>query len=183
MRSLDVEAKMSTENENLEVLTTVLHEFEAEMIVGELERNGIRATSTGGFISNFKAEAPGNVRILVKQSDLEQAIELLDQIQDERDLRDAEGDEEEPIGEKEPFEAERDERSRESYRALVAAIVGLILFPPLPNLYSMWLLLKHDLLAGDSGSVDWRAQAALLVNLIVILLSIGFAVLLFGGFV
>jgi hypothetical protein len=166
-------------NEHLQVLTSVPHEFEAEMIVGELQRHGIPATSTGGFVSNFKAEAPGNVRILVKQSDLEQAMELLDRVQDERDLRGGREEDDTPPEREDSLADSKEGPSAEVHRALVAAIIGLIFLPPMPNLYSMWLLLKHDLLAGDVHSVDWRAQAALLINVIVILLSIAFAVFLF----
>jgi hypothetical protein len=54
-----------------------MHEFEAEMIVAALNEIGIHATSTGEFVSNFKAEAPGNVQVLVRQSDLEQASKIL----------------------------------------------------------------------------------------------------------
>jgi hypothetical protein len=169
----------SAKNESLTVLTSVPHEFEAEMIVGELQRRGIPATSTGGFVSNFKAEAPGNVRVLVKQSDLEQAMELLERVQDERDLREGRKEYVTPPERKDSLAAREEQPSAEVQRALIAAIVGLIFLPPVPNLYSMWLLLKHDLLAGDVHTVDWRAQAALLINLIVILLSIAFAVFLF----
>ena len=75
---------MGIENDRLAVLATVPHEFEAEMIVGALNRRGIQATATGGFVSNFKAEAPGNVRIMVRQTDLDRATAVLEDVREGR---------------------------------------------------------------------------------------------------
>ena len=167
---------MSSKHEPLDVLTSVLHEFEAEMIVGALNRNGIPAKSTGGFISNFKAEAPGSVRILVKRSDFDRAVELLDQIQEDSDFRGADSDEEVVPDEKPGLESEPKAEHPEVERAWKAALLGPIVFPPLLSLYSMWLLFKHDLLAGDAASANWRAQGALCLNLFVIVGSLVIAV-------
>jgi hypothetical protein len=78
---------MNENDEQLRVLTTVMHEFEGQMIVGALQREGIPATATGEFISNFKAEAPGNVRVLVKHADLDRATAILDEVRQARDKR------------------------------------------------------------------------------------------------
>ena len=78
---------MNEKDDQLEVLTTVLHEVEAELIVNALRQFGIPATATGEFISNFKAEAPGNVRVLVKSADLERAISVLNEVRGTRKTR------------------------------------------------------------------------------------------------
>jgi pentatricopeptide repeat protein len=172
-----VESAMGANSEPLDVLTSVPHEFEAEMIVGALHRYGIQAASTGGFVSNFKAEAPGNVRVLVKRSDLERAVELLDEMQEDRDFRQGRDDESSAVCDKSGRVLEDEDEDQESAqldRAWKASILGLVVFPPLLNLYSLWLLLKHDLLAGDAQSANWRAQATLCLNLFAILYSLGF---------
>lgn len=54
-------------------LTSVPTEMEAGVIVAELERHGIRATMTGVHTANFRAEAPGQVSVLVDSRDLDLA--------------------------------------------------------------------------------------------------------------
>ncbi len=54
-------------------LTSVPTEMEAGIIVAELEEHGIRATMTGIHTANFRAEAPGQVSVLVDSRDLDLA--------------------------------------------------------------------------------------------------------------
>jgi hypothetical protein len=68
---------MSAESERLEVVARVATEVEASLIVQCLNDAGIAARAVGGFTSNFLAEAPGNVSVLVKSSDLERAKSVL----------------------------------------------------------------------------------------------------------
>ena len=65
------------EADNLEVLTTLRTEVEASVLVAALAEVGIKAVAAGGYTSGFKAEAPGDVQILVKQDDLERAHKAL----------------------------------------------------------------------------------------------------------
>lgn len=69
---------MSSNPDSPVVLTSVRSDAEASIIVAALAREGIEAQATGGFTSGFQAEAPGEVRVLVHQSDLEAARSLLD---------------------------------------------------------------------------------------------------------
>lgn len=55
------------------VLTSVANEIEAAAIVTALADYAIEAAVTGGFTAGFKAEAPGLVQILVKESDFDRA--------------------------------------------------------------------------------------------------------------
>jgi hypothetical protein len=75
---------MSTPSSDLEILAAVSNEVEAAAIVGALQEKGIHAVATGGYISGFKAEAPGEVRILVRHQEAERARQMLDQIRQEQ---------------------------------------------------------------------------------------------------
>jgi hypothetical protein len=68
---------MAAERENLEVLCRVTTEMEASLIVQLLADCDIDARAVGGFTAGFRAEAPGDVSVLVKQSDLAAAKEAL----------------------------------------------------------------------------------------------------------
>jgi hypothetical protein len=71
---------MSRDAEDLIVLISVPNEIEAAAIVAALDQDGIRAVATGGLTSGFKAEAPGEVQVLVKGSDAERAQQTLREI-------------------------------------------------------------------------------------------------------
>lgn len=70
------------------VLTTVETEGEAAMIVSALGERGIQARSIGGLSSGFRAEAPGGVKVLVRQADLEQAQAVLQAVEDAHSAND-----------------------------------------------------------------------------------------------
>ncbi len=59
------------------VLTTVPSEMRAAIIVAALSERGIEAQTVGELTSGFRAEAPGDVKILVRQVDLERAQAVL----------------------------------------------------------------------------------------------------------
>jgi hypothetical protein len=68
---------MSAESDTLEVLARVPTEIEASLIVQCLSNEGIAARAVGGFTSGFRAEAPGDVSVLVKSGDLARAKRAL----------------------------------------------------------------------------------------------------------
>jgi hypothetical protein len=76
---------MSKDSEDLFVLISVPHEIEAAAIVAALDQDGIRAVAAGGYTSGFKAEAPGEVQVLVKREDAERAQQTLKEIQSHED--------------------------------------------------------------------------------------------------
>ena len=53
-------------------------EIEATMIADELQREGIQAQASGLLTAGFRAEAPGQVKVLIHIRDLDRARELLD---------------------------------------------------------------------------------------------------------
>ena len=71
---------MTTEPNHPEVLTSVRNDLEAMPLLAALANLGIEATKTGSFTADFRAEAPGEVRIVVKQQDLARAKEALKEI-------------------------------------------------------------------------------------------------------
>ena len=66
-------------------LTTAANESEAAMIVAALGEAGIEAHAVGGLTSGLRAEAPGEVQILVHRNDLERGAAFLREIEDRRD--------------------------------------------------------------------------------------------------
>ena len=59
------------------VLISLPSEYEAVLMVQALEARGISAHADGALTSGFRAEAPGEVKVIVQQSDLTEAREFL----------------------------------------------------------------------------------------------------------
>jgi hypothetical protein len=73
-----------TEDPNIPVLLTeVPTQVEATAIKTALTGFDVEATTTGGYTSGFQAEAPGWVRVLVRDSDLDRAKVALAEIKKE----------------------------------------------------------------------------------------------------
>ena len=73
----------SDDPNNPAVVKSVTSDVEAAVIVNALAAHGIEASTTGGFTSGFRAEAPGDIDVVVRQSDLERAKQILEEIRDE----------------------------------------------------------------------------------------------------
>ena len=63
-----------------ETLVSVPNEFEAAMIVSALAARDIDASTSGSFTAGFRAEAPGDVEVVVRQRDLERAKIALEEL-------------------------------------------------------------------------------------------------------
>ena len=91
---------MHEDDESVVTLAFFPSEIEATMIADELKREGIQAEAAGFLTAGFRAEAPGKVKVLVHQKDLEQAKALLDEYVHSREQIDWDqvdlGDAEEP---------------------------------------------------------------------------------------
>ena len=68
----------SADPDKVVVLTRVPSEPIASLLVGRLQNEGIQAEMSGVLTSAFRAEAPGEVKILVHARDLDRARQLLD---------------------------------------------------------------------------------------------------------
>lgn len=75
---------MKADAANIVTLTSVANDLEAATILSVLEEHGIAARAVGGFTARFRAEAPGDVQILVKQHELAQAQDLLSELEREQ---------------------------------------------------------------------------------------------------
>lgn len=63
-----------------------------------------------------------------------------------------------------PLQRQRDDDAR---RAWYAAVIGLVLCPPLLNIYSFYLLARHGLLVDNPRlRPNWRVTGAICVNLL-----------------
>jgi len=74
---------MSTKSNHPEVLTSVRNDLEAAPLLAALDRLGIETTTTGGFTADFRAEVPGEVRIVVKHKDFARAKAALEHLGEE----------------------------------------------------------------------------------------------------
>ena len=70
---------MFSRDDHLATVATVADEMKGQLIVNILNEHGITAAATGGFTSQFRAEAPGMVRVIVKQDNLSAAQAVLAQ--------------------------------------------------------------------------------------------------------
>jgi hypothetical protein len=76
---------MSSDPEEPQKLLSVVSEIEASAIVTALAEYDIEAFAVGGYTSGFRAEAPGEVAVMVKQANVERAIQALDEIREQED--------------------------------------------------------------------------------------------------
>ena len=70
---------MTTDDETLAIVATVTTEVEGQLLANILNERGIPAVITGGITSQFRAEAPGAVRVMVKQNSLSAAQSVLEE--------------------------------------------------------------------------------------------------------
>ena len=75
---------MRDDPNNPHVLMSVSSEVEAAGIVTALAEHDIEAFTTGGFTAGFRAEAPGDIQVIVKQIDLDRARQAMAEIRKER---------------------------------------------------------------------------------------------------
>jgi len=69
---------MTNESDDLVVLQSVPTEAQANMIAAALERAGIQSAIEGALTAAFRAEAPGEVKIIIRKNDLQKARETLE---------------------------------------------------------------------------------------------------------
>jgi len=84
--------------DHLEALTSTPNESQAAMIVSALKQQGIEAVAEGGLTAGFRAEAVGEVRIMVWEKDMARAHQALDEYREA--VRDIDWDEVD-VGERE----------------------------------------------------------------------------------
>ena len=60
-----------------DVLIRVPTEMEAALVVGALAERGLKAEAVGGYTAGFRAEAPGDVAVLVRSEDVAEGRRIL----------------------------------------------------------------------------------------------------------
>jgi len=108
--------------------------------------------------------AIGGVRLLVGEEDAERAAAILSSAPA------IEGDASTDLDDDWPEDADEyeDEASPELTRAYRASIMGMLLLPPILNVYSMYLIFRHRLFQ----PWNWRVGVALFANSCVLLAAI-----------
>jgi hypothetical protein len=139
---------------------------EASIVCGRLECEGIRAQLAGEEAANclwHLGTAIGGVRLLVNREDARRAVDVLRSVAAIDDLDDIDfGDRsDEPCRDDAPAELPED-----LLRAWRASLIGVVLLPPILNIYSMWLLFRHRFFLRRCR--DWRVLAACVVNAVVL---------------
>lgn len=145
-----------------------------------LDSEGIAAclgAETTNTMLNYYGSALGGVKLMVFADQVDKAKAIL-AAHSAADFSDSAAphanfdDDEEDEDEDSPQQRERDGHIR---RAWTAAVLGLLLCPPLLNLYSMYLLVRHGLLVDEPQyRPNWRTNAAVCVNLLAIAGVVGF---------
>lgn len=77
---------MTVDPNNPEILTSVTSDIEAAAIVAALSAQGIEASTTGDFTAGFRAEAPGDINVIVRQQDLVRALQIFNHLKEAGDL-------------------------------------------------------------------------------------------------
>lgn len=81
---------MTTDPNSPTVVHTATNPVEATAMVTALAAEGIKATTTGNYTANFQAEAPGVIQVVVRQEEAEQALAILEKLEDEADANEEE---------------------------------------------------------------------------------------------
>jgi hypothetical protein len=145
--------------------------FEAEAARNLLEANDVPAfvesDATAMWLWHLGANIVGP-RVMVRRGDMGRAADILAVARDEATVAAA------TAGPPEADDREDVRPPRELVRAFRASVIGILLLPPLLNIYSMYLLYRGDFFRSTG---DWRAPAALLTNAIVFTMVLFFVAL------
>jgi hypothetical protein len=145
---------------------------EAAVAQGVLDAAGIRTSLEGEAMAGWfwhLGEAISGVRLVVLADDVEQAREIMASLAGLQSGGKSELEEMFPDSRDDDLELPDLDHATELTRAWRASVIGIALLPPLLNLYSMWILLRHGLLLGrDSRRVSRRAVAAAAINLTIL---------------
>ena len=71
----------STDPQRPVPLISVPTDVEAAAVITALSAHGIRAIAAGGYTAGLRAAAPGQVQVMVRQADLQEAQVILEELQ------------------------------------------------------------------------------------------------------
>ena len=139
---------------------------EACLVRSQLECEGIRAELAGEAAASWLwhfGTAIGGVRLLVQRVDVERAMQIIGSVGAIDDMEAVDfGDESEELA----TDDARPELPGDLVRAWRASLIGVLLLPPILNVYSIWLLFRHDFFIGRCR--NWRVAASCTVNAMVL---------------
>lgn len=75
LRSLNV--AVESDPNSLKVVASCANSMEASAVISHLENCGIEAKPMGEYTSSFQVEAPGDVKVVVRKSDLKKAAKIV----------------------------------------------------------------------------------------------------------
>ena len=70
---------MATDSDKWRIVAVAPSEAEGALIVAAMEAQNIEAYLEGGMTASFRAEAPGEARVLVREEDVANATEIVGQ--------------------------------------------------------------------------------------------------------
>jgi hypothetical protein len=167
-------------NNNPELNLRIVGKFpsspEAELARSILQSQGIPSRVQQGELVttlSYLGTALGDVRLAVAERDAPRALAILRELRDraaQAELEDDDWDDELPVyGEGGYADDDDDEEERvapplnpELVRAYRAAIIGLLVLPPVINFYSLWIIARNRLWREE----NWRFPVAILVNIL-----------------
>ncbi|MEX0819443.1 MAG: DUF2007 domain-containing protein, partial [Pirellulaceae bacterium] len=77
---------MTNDPDSPTIVYSAVNSVEAASVVTALEAEGIEATTTGSYTSGFQAEAPGEVKVVVRLSQADKARGVLERLEREAEL-------------------------------------------------------------------------------------------------
>lgn len=175
----DAPAQSELDHARLEIVASYPTATEAGLAVHALDAAGIQAKATqeatATWFWHYGSALGGGVHVLVLQSELEKARRVLadDHFSEEEVQRIAE--EFEPWHDEEESEATDQYQTNDEHlhlrHAFVAAVIGIIVFPPLVSTYSLYLICRHQIWKEENGGRTKRFYAMLIINSLSMLLG------------
>lgn len=148
---------------------------EASIVRSRLDAEGIRAELDGEAAASWLwhlGSAIGGVRVLINEDDADRALEILRSDTSIDESQDIDfGDKSADVPDREASELPID-----LMRAWRASLIGFFLLPPVLNLYSTWLLFRHQFFLGQCH--NWRVVATCFANAFVFALVVWFSYLI-----
>jgi len=150
---------------------------EAAIVRGRLDADGIPSEMAGEAVGSWFwhfGPAVGGVRLLVREEDAKLAQKILREQGfnwQDTEAMDFGTDEDEGVdADGEPSVPE------DLTRAWRAALIGMLMCPPLLNIYSCWLLVRHKFFVDYDA--NWRVPVACAVNGVVLAITMSFLLLI-----
>ncbi len=86
---------MTSDPNSPTVVYSAVNPIEAAAVATALEAEGIETTTTGSYTGGFQAEAPGEIQVVVRQSQAEKALAILERLEGEAEMDNADANEDE----------------------------------------------------------------------------------------